>query len=128
MRLDGGRRYLVTLGGGGVDPSSVIAEMTYSHPLYTHPEVGLARRLLPTLGDNRVVFAVPRLKFPRGRRLASGLRANAGDLPHHDQPLQTGPDYHSFAYRSHSWYVDVDSLPSCPGGCDRSRGFYADLR
>lgn len=34
----------------------MIAEMTYSHPLYT-PESVAAQRLLPTLGDNRVVFA-----------------------------------------------------------------------
>ncbi|AMC71535.1 hypothetical protein RN11_0525 [Mycobacterium tuberculosis] len=32
------------------------------------------------------------------------------------------PVHHSFAYRSYSWYVDVDNLPSCPGGCDRSHG------
>jgi uncharacterized protein len=34
----------------------VIAEMTYSHPLYT-PESVAAQRLLPTLADDRVVFA-----------------------------------------------------------------------
>lgn len=57
MRLDGDRRFLVTLGGQDrVDPSSVIAEMTYSHPLYT-PESVAAQRLLPTLNDHQVVFA-----------------------------------------------------------------------
>ncbi|MEE6135473.1 FAD-dependent oxidoreductase [Mycobacterium sp. 050128] len=57
MRLDGNRRYLVTLGGHNrVDPASVIAEMTYSHPLYT-PESVAAQALLPTLDDDRVVFA-----------------------------------------------------------------------
>jgi len=57
MRLDAGRRFLVTLGGHHrVDPESVIAEMTYSHPLYT-PESVAAQRLLPTLDDDRVVFA-----------------------------------------------------------------------
>src|SRR4029077_7490703 len=36
MRLDGPRRFLVTLGGRDhVDPSTVLTEMTYSHPLYT---------------------------------------------------------------------------------------------
>lgn len=36
MRLNGSRRFVVTLGGHDwVDPSSVLAEMTYSHPLYT---------------------------------------------------------------------------------------------
>jgi uncharacterized protein len=57
MRLGGPRRFLVTLGGRDrVDPASVIAEMTYSHPLYT-PESVAAQRLLPTLGDGRVAFA-----------------------------------------------------------------------
>ncbi|MEE3064285.1 MAG: FAD-dependent oxidoreductase [Actinomycetota bacterium] len=57
MRLDGNRRYLVTLGGHDrVDPASVLAEMTYSHPLYT-PESVAAQALLPTLDDDRVVFA-----------------------------------------------------------------------
>ncbi|CDO86794.1 amine oxidase [Mycobacterium triplex] len=57
MRLNGNRRYLVTLGGHDrVDPTSVIAEMTYSHPLYTSESVA-AQALLPTLDDDRVVFA-----------------------------------------------------------------------
>ncbi|WP_445162225.1 NAD(P)/FAD-dependent oxidoreductase [Mycobacterium sp. Dal123C01] len=57
MRLEGNRRYLVTLGGADcVDPTSVIAEMTYSHPLYT-PESVAAQASLPTLDDDRVVFA-----------------------------------------------------------------------
>ena len=57
MRLDGRRRYLVTLGGRDrVDPGSVVAEMTYSHPLYT-PESVAAQAKLATLGDDRVVFA-----------------------------------------------------------------------
>jgi uncharacterized protein len=57
MRIDGHRRYLVTLGGHDlIEPSSVIAEMTYSHPLYT-PESVAAQRKLATLDDDRVVFA-----------------------------------------------------------------------
>lgn len=57
MRLRGERTFLVTLGGHDrVDPSSVVAEMTYSHPLYT-PESVAAQRLLPSLDDDRVVFA-----------------------------------------------------------------------
>lgn len=57
MRLHTLRRYLVTLGGEDrVDPESVLAEMTYDHPLYTSESVA-AQRLLPTLDDNRVVFA-----------------------------------------------------------------------
>ena len=57
MRLGGDRRFLVTLGGADrVDPASVLTEMTYSHPMYT-PESVAAQQLLPTLNDDRVVFA-----------------------------------------------------------------------
>ncbi|RFZ19399.1 protoporphyrinogen oxidase [Mycobacterium marinum] len=57
MRIGGNRRFVVTLGGHDrVDPRSVIAEMTYRHPLYT-PESVAAQRVLPTLDDDRVVFA-----------------------------------------------------------------------
>jgi predicted NAD/FAD-binding protein len=57
MRINSRRRFLVTLGGDDrVDPASVIAEMTYSHPLYT-PESVAAQRVLPTLDDDRLVFA-----------------------------------------------------------------------
>ncbi len=57
MRIDADRRFLVTLGGHDrVDPATVIAEMSYAHPLYT-PKSVVAQRLLPTLDDDRVVFA-----------------------------------------------------------------------
>ncbi len=57
MRIDGNRRFLVTLGGHDrVDPGSVLAEMTYSHPLYTPESVGV-QALLPRLDDDSVVFA-----------------------------------------------------------------------
>ncbi|HEX4558818.1 MAG TPA: FAD-dependent oxidoreductase [Mycobacterium sp.] len=57
MRLDGPRRFLVTLGGRDhVDQSTVLAEMTYSHPVYT-PESVAAQQLLPTLDDDRLAFA-----------------------------------------------------------------------
>jgi uncharacterized protein len=57
MRLGGPRRFLVTLGGHGVvNPDSVVAEMAYSHPIYTAESVA-AQRLLPTLDDDKVVFA-----------------------------------------------------------------------
>ncbi|AEV73791.1 putative NAD/FAD-binding protein [Mycolicibacterium rhodesiae NBB3] len=57
MRLDGDRRFLVTLGGADrVDPASVLTEMTYSHPMYT-PKSVAAQQLLPSLNDDRVVFA-----------------------------------------------------------------------
>jgi predicted NAD/FAD-binding protein len=57
MRLDGPRRFLVTLGGRDrIDPAAVLAEMSYSHPMYT-PESLAAQQLLSTLNDDRVVFA-----------------------------------------------------------------------
>nr|WP_235683404.1 FAD-dependent oxidoreductase [Mycolicibacterium fluoranthenivorans] len=57
MRLGGQKRYLVTLGGNDrVDPSCVLAEMMYSHPVYTTESVA-AQALLPTIDDDRVVFA-----------------------------------------------------------------------
>lgn len=57
MRLSGPRRFMVTLGGRDVvDPASVVAEMIYQHPLYT-PESVAAQRQLPTLDDDRIVFA-----------------------------------------------------------------------
>jgi predicted NAD/FAD-binding protein len=57
MRLDGPRRFLVTVGGRDhVDPASVLAEMTYSHPMYT-PESVAAQQLLPMLDDARIAFA-----------------------------------------------------------------------
>jgi len=57
MRIQGGRRFLVTLGGRDrVDPASVLAEMTYRHPRYTAESVA-AQQLLPTLDDDRVAFA-----------------------------------------------------------------------
>jgi predicted NAD/FAD-binding protein len=57
MRLSGPRRFMVTLGGRDlVDPASVITEMIYRHPTYT-PESVAAQRRLPTLDDDRIVFA-----------------------------------------------------------------------
>jgi predicted NAD/FAD-binding protein len=57
MRLGGAKRYLVTLGGRDrIDPATVIAEMTYAHPLYT-PESVAAQCRLPELDDDRIVFA-----------------------------------------------------------------------
>lgn len=57
MGLPGPRRFLVTLGGRErIDPETVIAEMTYEHPLYT-PESVAAQALLPTIDDDRLTFA-----------------------------------------------------------------------
>ena len=97
----------MTLGGRDrVDPASVIAEMSYDHPLYS-PESVAAQRLLPTLDDDRVVFAGAYHGWGfHEDGAASGLRAaqrlgadwpahsarrrrwhaDPGDLPHHDHP------------------------------------------
>ena len=57
MRLTGPRRFMVTLGGHDrVDQKTVLAEMTYAHPLYT-PESVAAQGRLPDLADDRIVFA-----------------------------------------------------------------------
>jgi uncharacterized protein len=57
MRIGGPRRFLVTLGGRDrIDPATVIAEMTYRHPIYTTDSVAAQQRL-PTLNDDRVAFA-----------------------------------------------------------------------
>lgn len=52
-----GRRFIVTLGGADrVDPASVIADMTYEHPLYT-AEFVRAQARLPQIDERRIVFA-----------------------------------------------------------------------
>jgi len=57
MRLAGPRRFLVTLGGRDrIDDTTVLAEMTYDHPLYT-PESVAAQRRLPELNDDKIVYA-----------------------------------------------------------------------
>ena len=57
QRLDTDTRYLVTLGGEDlVDPGSVIDRMEYAHPLYDPASVA-ARRRLPAIATDRIVFA-----------------------------------------------------------------------
>lgn len=59
MRLPSpdGRRFIVTLGGADrVDPASVLATMTYEHPLYS-TEFLAAQARLPQLREDRVAFA-----------------------------------------------------------------------
>ncbi|NLT56278.1 MAG: amine oxidase, partial [Actinomycetales bacterium] len=55
--LDPGEDYLVTLNPGGrVDRGSVVAEMTYAHPVFTREAVAAAGRLR-TAGGERLAFA-----------------------------------------------------------------------
>lgn len=57
MRLAEPLDYVVTLNAGDrVDDSSVLAKMTYEHPVYT-PESVAAQRRLPELNSSRTAFA-----------------------------------------------------------------------
>ncbi|MFH8622009.1 NAD(P)/FAD-dependent oxidoreductase [Streptomyces vietnamensis] len=57
QRLRTGEPHVVTLNPGDrVDPSTVLARMTYEHPVYT-PESVAAQRLLPTLRTSVTVYA-----------------------------------------------------------------------
>ncbi len=57
MRLDEPTGYVVTLNpGDGPAAGSVLAKMTYEHPVYT-PESVAAQRRLPELDDGTVAFA-----------------------------------------------------------------------
>ncbi|RDH75032.1 FAD-dependent oxidoreductase [Mycolicibacterium moriokaense] len=92
MRLGGPHRFLVTLGGRDrIDPATVLAEMTYDHPLYT-PESVAAQRRLPELNDNRITFAGAYHGWGfHEDGAASGLRAAqhlGADWPSHDRRRQ----------------------------------------
>jgi predicted NAD/FAD-binding protein len=55
--LAGPDDHIVTLNGADrIDPSRVLARMTYEHPVYTRESVA-AQRLLPTLGTARTAYA-----------------------------------------------------------------------
>jgi uncharacterized protein len=57
QRLEGPRRFIVTLGGADViDSDSVLEEMTYEHPQYT-PQSLAAQRRLPELNSDTLAFA-----------------------------------------------------------------------
>ncbi|MEP6560588.1 MAG: FAD-dependent oxidoreductase [Nakamurella sp.] len=57
QRITDDADYVVTLNAdGAVDPSTVIAEMTYAHPTYTRRSVA-AQRELHLLNDGRTAFA-----------------------------------------------------------------------
>jgi predicted NAD/FAD-binding protein len=57
MRLDDPAPFVVTLNATDrVHPDSVLAKMTYEHPVYTTESVA-AQRLLPSLSTGRTTFA-----------------------------------------------------------------------
>ena len=86
MRLTGPRRFMVTLGGHDrVDQKTVLAEMTYAHPLYTPESVaaqGHAAR--PRRRQDRLRGRLSRVGIPRGRRGigAARGRTSRGDVAH----------------------------------------------
>ena len=140
MRIDGSRRFLVTLGGHDrVDPGSVLAEMTYSHPLYTPESVAAQRtvaarstttawcsRAPTTAGDS--TRTAPRRDCARPAGLGADWPAIPSPTPRSARGdmltpalyrttithSRQAPVHHSFEYRSYSWYVDVDDLPRMP--------------
>ena len=57
QRLDSDRSYVVTLNDDGrIDPSTVLARMSYEHPVYTSDSVA-ARQHLPALNDGVLAYA-----------------------------------------------------------------------
>lgn len=128
QRLPTSTPYLVTLGGTDlVDPATVIATREYEHPLYTPSSVAAQRRL-PACDSDRIVFAgayhgwgfhedgarsgaraAERLGFtweapvalPRGGRVYTTTIRHARRAPRR-----------TFSYRSRSWLVDLDDVPS----------------
>src|SRR4029079_9761665 len=142
MRLEGPRRFLVTTGGRDhVDPATVLAEMTYSHPMYT-PESVAAQKLLPTLDDDRVVFAGAYHGWgfhedgaASGLRAAQRLGAQWPSIPREAVPCVaprcTAPRSRIFAGRRCTTTSSTaatpgtstsTTCPSCRDGCGRSPG------
>ncbi len=134
QRLPTEQPYLVTLGGEDlVDPALVIDTMEYEHPAYT-PESVAAQRRLPECDTSRIAFAgayhgwgfhedgarsglaaAERLGFdwgpetaPEAAPLPAPGRLYATTIRH----SRRAPLRHSFGYRSHTWLVDLDDLPS----------------
>ncbi len=110
--------------------------MLYSHPAYTAESVA-AQQLLPSLNDDRVVFAGAyhgwgfhedgalsgwRAAQRLGARWAGLLGTGAAGMltpaiPDPDNPCPPGPGASSrFSYRGYSWYVDLDRMPRLPAG------------
>lgn len=144
MRLDsvGDRRFLVTLGGAHlVDPSTVIAEMTYEHPLYT-PDSVTAQSRLPELDTDDVAFAGAYHGWGfhedgahSGLRAAQRLGGVWDDPTRRRTPsvyattirhTRTTPVRNTFEYTSNSWYIDLDDMPELPRWLRPFAGFRAE--
>ena len=79
QRIEDDADYVVTLNdSASIDPSAVLATMTYAHPTYTRGSVA-AQRELPMLNHDRTAFAGAwhGLGLPRGRLRRPGVRGGA---------------------------------------------------
>ena len=56
MRLPAATRYLVSLNDVRVDPSKVLYEITYSHPVFDGPAIQAQQRVAEISGVNRTHF------------------------------------------------------------------------
>lgn len=124
QRLDTRARYLVTLGAEDlVDPASVIARMTYEHPLYTPTSVAAQGRLLE-IETPRIAFAGAyhgwgfhedgaRSGAAAAKRLGFGWDAAAPEPWRHDvfattvTHVRRRPWVRSFSHRSSMWVTEV---------------------
>lgn len=110
-----------------VSPDSVIDQMTYEHPQYTHLRRRSSAASRVGLGRARVCRCVPRMGFPRGRctvwpacrrtrrRSVAVTAPITPSIVHTSiRHVRTEPLHNEFEYRSYSWLVDVDDLPELP--------------
>ena len=78
MRLPVLRQYLVSLNDDRVDPSQVLYETTYSHPVFDGPAIAAQRRVKEISGTNRTHYAGAYWSFGfHEDGMVSGLRACA---------------------------------------------------
>jgi predicted NAD/FAD-binding protein len=87
MQLPVSRRYLVSLNDHRIDPSKVLYETTYSHPVFDGPAIAAQRRVGEISGTNRTHFAGAYWSFGfHEDGMASGLRvcAELGSPWEHD--------------------------------------------
>ncbi len=78
MRLPVSQQYLVSLNDHRIDPSKILYETTYSHPVFDGPAIAAQRRVGEISGTNRTHFAGAYWSFGfHEDGMASGLRACA---------------------------------------------------
>ena len=57
MQLPGSGRYLVSLNDDRIDPSKVLYQTTYAHPVFDGPAIAAQHRVAEISGTNRTHFA-----------------------------------------------------------------------